>query len=490
MSSEGPSHFVNPMKICILHYIRSDSHRALPHTCNRGVKIMNWRIGILMAALILLGGQSTVEAQGDGQESYHLTLQGAVQLALKHNHTVRIAAFQVEQKQHATEVARSAYFPVLRNESRAFTVTDSQFIQIPAGDLGTAAGTPIPNESVTLNQGGHTFVMSGTTLEQPITQLFSKVKPANDIAASDLNSARANAQETENEIALKVHQIYYKVLIARLHRSATETRLKAAQDLESERVEQVKYGSTLEEQLIESRAQSLEAKQDLLTTELELSDLTMQLNDAIGLPLTTHLSLDPTVVGLRDICSLEDCIKIALRSHPEIVAARAKVEKASAAGRLAKADYVPDISTFARYSYSNNVPFLARNFGTFGVQFTYDLFDGGRRRAEGRESNTQLEQAKENLTRVAEEAELKVQIAYNKLERTMEMVQVSKEVLALREESTRVSAQQMQHGAALKSQADAANAQELDAKTLLLQSQLGYVEAGDELIEAMGQTPK
>ena len=67
----------------------------------------------------------------------------------------------------------------------------------------------------------------------------------------------------------------------------------------------------------------------------------MQLNDAIGLPLTTQLSLDPTVVGLRDICSLEDCIKIALKSHQEIVAARAELEKASAAGRLAKADYVP-----------------------------------------------------------------------------------------------------------------------------------------------------
>src|SRR6202030_3767468 len=126
----------------------------------------------------------------------------------------------------------------------------------------------------TLNQGGRAFVTSGTGLEQPITQLFSRIKPANDIAIADLNAARANTRETENEIALRVHQLYYKVLIAQLHRSATETKIKAAQDLESERVEQVKYGSTLEEELIESRAQSLEAKQDLLTTELELSDLT------------------------------------------------------------------------------------------------------------------------------------------------------------------------------------------------------------------------
>ena len=444
---------------------------------------------LLIAGLSFFGALIPVRAQDGAATSRTITLHEAVELALKHNHMVRIAEFQVEKKQYTKDVARSAYFPAVRNESRAFTVTDSQFIQIPAGDLGSAAGTPIPNQSVTLNQGGHTFVTSGTGLEQPLTQLFTRIKPANDIAIADLNAARANTRETENEIALRVHQLYYKVLIAQLHRSATETKIKAAQDLESERVEQVKYGSTLEEELIESRAQSLEAKQDLLTTELELSDLTMQLDDAIGLPLTTQLSLDATVPGVRDICAPEECIKATLKSHPEIVAARAELKKAFAAVRLTKADYVPDISAFARYSYQSNVPFLARNFGTFGVQFDYDLFDGGRRRAAVRESEAQLAQARENLDRVTEETELRVQTAYNKLQRTKEMVQVSEEVLALREESTRVSTQQLQHGTALKSQADVAVAHELEAKTMLFQSQLDYIQAGDELTEAMGLTP-
>ena len=122
-------------------------------------------------------------------------------------------------------------------------------------------------------------------------------------------------------------------------------------DLESERTQQVKYGSALDEQLIESRAQTLEAKQDLLTTELQLSDLTMQLNDVLGLPVTTQLELDPTVPDVQEPCSREECVKTALASHPEIVAARAEVEKASAGIRLAKADYFPDISAVARYSY-------------------------------------------------------------------------------------------------------------------------------------------
>ena len=127
-----------------------------------------------------------------------------------------------------------------------------------------------------------------------------------------------------------------KMLVTQLHRRATEAKIRAAQDVESERMQQVKYGSTLDEQLIESRAQTLEAKQDLLTTELQLSDLTMQLNDVLGLPITTQLELDPSVPEVQEPCHREECVSTALASHPEIVAARAEVEKASAAVRLSR----------------------------------------------------------------------------------------------------------------------------------------------------------
>ena len=41
----------------------------------------------------------------------------AVQLALKHNHDVRIASYTVDEKQHAKEAAKSSYFPSIRNDS-------------------------------------------------------------------------------------------------------------------------------------------------------------------------------------------------------------------------------------------------------------------------------------------------------------------------------------------------------------------------------------
>jgi outer membrane protein TolC len=451
---------------------------------------MNARIRLLSVGLLFFAVSSLAQAQSEAPKVRHLTLHDAVQMALKQNHLVRIADLKVEEKQHAKDVARSEYFPHISNESRIFHWTDTQFIQLAAGSLGTVAGTPIPEQPVTLSQGGRTFVTSGTSLVQPLTQLFTRIKPANEQARAELDASRANAKETENEIALKVHQIYYSVLIAQLQRSASEARIKAAEDLKSERVQEVKYGSALDQDLIESTAQYLQAKQELLTTELLLSNLTMQLDDAVGLPLTTPLELEPAPSEQMESCKQEECVKIALESHPEVVAAREEVKKASAAVKLSKADYIPDFSAFARYTYSDQVPFLARNFGTFGGEFTYDLFDGGRRRAALDESNTRLAQARENLARVTDDVQLQVQIAYNKLQRTGEMVSVSKELLALRTEASRVSAQQLQRGEALPSQADHAVAQKFDAETLLLQAELDYIQTNDEMTQAMGLTPE
>ena len=444
----------------------------------------------LILALALSGTVAFAGDPGNTASPRHISLHEAVQLALQHNHLIRINQFKVEEKEHAKQAAKSEYFPSIRNESSFLRLTDTQLIQIYPGTLGTVGGSPIPPANSIINQGGRDLTTSGTQLTQPLTTLL-KIRRANDIAQAELKASRQSAQQEQNDVALTIHELYYKILIAQVHRSAMEARIKASEDLQNERVQQVKYGSTLEENLIESRAQLLQAKQELLTTDLQLSDLKLQLNDAIGLPLTTALDLDPNTAEAQPACARETCVVEALASHPEIIQARNEVEKANAALRLAKTDlYVPDVDAFARYSYQNQVPFLARNFGTFGVHFDYDLFDSGRKRAVLKEREAQLSQAKENLARLSDEVELAVQTAYNKLERTDQMQKVSEELLALRTESNRVLHEKLARGEALGSQGDMGTAQELDARTLLLQSKLDYTQANDEIIHAMGRTPE
>jgi outer membrane protein TolC len=445
---------------------------------------------LLVATACWSGMARAQDSSNPTPPARHVTLEEAVQLALKHNHDIRIAGYSVEEKEHAKQASKSQYFPSIRNDSNFMHLTDSQLIEIKPGSLGVAAGTAIPPVNAIINQGGKDLITSGTQISQPLSTLL-KIRRANDLAQADLKAARANAQLSRNNIALAVHQVYYLILITQAHRNATEARIKASEELQSERVEQVKFGSTLEQELIESRAQLLQAKQDILATDLQLSDLQLKLNDLIGLPLTAALDLDPTVSEFQDTCQRQECVAAAEASHPEILAARAEVEKAEAATRLARTDiWVPDIDAFARYSYQENVPFLARNFGTFGVHFGYDLFDSGRKKALLRERQSQLSEAKETLAKLTDHVDLAVETAYNKLERTRQMRQVSEEVVALRSESNRVRQQELLRGAALHSQAEDTIAQEFDAKARLLQSELDYLQAHDELLDAMGRTPE
>jgi outer membrane protein TolC len=444
----------------------------------------------ILTATALSATLAFADETGGAGPSRHITLPEAVQLALKHNHNVRIAQYGVDQKQHAKEAAKSSYFPSIRNDTSFMRLTDTQLIQIKEGSLSAPGGTPIPPVNSIINQGGRSLTTSGTQITQPLTSLL-KVKQANEIAEADVKASREQADLTESDVALEVHEVYYRILIAQAHRSAIEARIKASQDLQSERVQQVRFGSALEQESIESRAQSLRSKQELLTTDLQLSELKLKLNALMGIPLSTGLDLDPTVSEFQQACSREEGVKAALDSHPEIRKARAEVEKAEAAIRLAKTDiWVPDVEAFARYSHQDNVPFLANNFATFGIHLGYELFDGGRKRAVLRERQAQLSQAKENLAKLTDDVELAVETAYNKLERTQEMLKVSEEVLALRSESNRVLQQELLQGAALKSQAGMATAQEFDAQALLLQSQLDYSEAHDEFVHAMGRTPE
>ena len=444
----------------------------------------------LLILTVLSAGQMCVVAQSKEPSAPRtMTLRQAVYLALQHNHQVRISSLKVEEEEHARQVARSAYLPVLNNHSTFAHATDTQFIAIPPGSLGTAGGGPIPSRTLILNQGAQNFGLSDTNLTQPLTDLF-KIKAANDVARADVEASKGKARSVEDQVALVVRQLYYKILMVQSRQQAIEAQIRASEDLQTERVQQVKYGSTLEADLIESRAQSLEAKQDLLAAQLQLSDLRLQFNDTLGIPIQTDVVLESNVPAPPAASSREKCIELALKSNPDIAEAKAELEKADAGVREAKREYIPSVEVFAHYTYADNVPFLARNYGTFGVHFSYDIFDGGKKRATLHERDTQVAQAKENLTRIRDEVEVKVQTAYNKLERTEQMLAVSQELLAARQEAQRVSAQGLQQGTYLRSQAEAAVARESEARTQLLQSQLEYAQAQDELSEVIGQSPK
>jgi outer membrane protein TolC len=183
-------------------------------------------------------------------------------------------------------------------------------------------------------------------------------------------------------------------------------------------------------------------------------------------------------------------IRIALDQSPSVQAAQQAVIKAKAGLGAAKDAYIPDVTGLARYSYQSGVPLLVHNFGTFGFNLTYDLFDGGRRTAEIRDARTLLSQAQVNLDKVQEEVTVDVESAYDKVEQLQSLVEVAQEALTVRTEAARLADAQYEQNAALASAQSEAHAKATSAKASLLEATLGLSLAQGDLKRAIGQMPR
>ena len=439
----------------------------------------------LLAVAVLV---ATSARSQQPSEIRHLTLSGAVTLALGQNHTLKIARLKVAENQQKKAGQRSEYFPSITNQSNVLRVTDLQNIGVPAGAFGTAGGSLVPAQGITIPQGQKTLISSGTQLSQPLTQLI-RIHAANQIAAADVAVSRDDLKKAETEVALQVHTLYFGILIARLQKQAAEQETAYSTERLREAEDDVRNGSALNVAAIQGKAGVLESQQSVLTAQLQLSDLNTELNDLLGLPLDTQLDLDPAVSSNFELRPRQEYLQTAWSENPEILAAEAAVKKAKAGVTAAKSAYIPDITAFARQSYQDGVPFLVRNFGTFGVSLTYDVFDFGKRRAAVREREAQLAQAEENLQRLKDQVGVSIERDYNKLERTKSLVEVANQVVKLRQESERLAQNQLSQGVVLVSDRRQSTAATYKAQADYLQASLGYLLAWAELEQAVGRTP-
>jgi outer membrane protein TolC len=442
-------------------------------------------VWVLVLCLLAL----CVPERASAADPVKLTLAGAVKMAIAQNHELKVARLKVTEDEQKKAAERTGYFPEIKNQSTVARTTAQENIGIPAGAFGLFPdGNLVPNRNVLINQGNQTFITSGTTASQPLTPLI-RIHEANRIAKSEIAASRDNLKNAENEIAVKVHQAYYAILIAHLQKQAAEQERTYSRTLLTESNEDVQKGSALKVSVIESQAGLLQSEQDLLTVDLRISDLQSQLNDLLGLPIDTPLVLSPVEPAFLDQSPRYETLQMALSENPQISAASEAVQQAKAAVTAAKSAYIPDVSVFARQSYQSGVPFLVHNFGTFGATLNYDVFDFGKRRAVVREREAQLAQAQENLERIKDAVSVQIEQSLNKVQRTQQMLYVAGEVVKLRQESERLAENQLTQGVVLVSTRRQATAASYKAQANLLQSQLAYLLAHAELEQTIGRTP-
>src|ERR1700744_1031781 len=271
--------------------------------------------GRLFLPLVLLGSTFVVNsvAQQPSTTPIRLTLDQAINLALKQNHSIHLGSLSVDQMRSKKDEARSNYFPQIKASSSVLHITELAGVEIPAGALGTFASTgPVPAKPLFIDQGGLTGYTGGVGLDQPLTQLF-RIHQANIAANEDVLVAKTQLDQTQDAIALQVRQLYYNILINEQKLQASQDQLAAAQIKDDESRSDVGRGNALEISALQTKAAILQTQQESLTLRLQGNDLRRQLADALGLPIETRIELDPEATSTAlDIPTRADAIRIAL----------------------------------------------------------------------------------------------------------------------------------------------------------------------------------
>ena len=455
------------------------AHRKIqtPRSQNRDLR--HPIAGLLILAVFALSGVAHAEKR-------RITLEEAVQLAIRQNSLVKMAHLKTKEMDARVGEARANYFPVLSNQSDAAHLRSIEHMEIPMGALGVyPIPGPVPGANASLPLGHHDFLLSTTTAAQPITQMF-KIHAGVAVAHADAGIARDDARRAENEVALKMKQFYYGLLSAEQRQQAVELKIKAGEERLSEARNGVEAGAVLELKVLEGKAQIADAHHKLGSLEDAISDMKVEFNDLAGLPLDTDVELVTPQINGGD-ATMGDLESEALQHNPEVAAAQQTLKKAQAGLSAAHAEFIPEIGAFAQYIHQDGVPLLTENNSALGLRMNWTLFEFGKRSGQVHERRAQVAEAEENLRHTENRVRVEIEKSVRKVRRTETGLEAARESVEAREEMRRITANQVEAKTANDSALKEADAELAEAQAELFQAEAERSTARAELERTLGQ---
>jgi outer membrane protein TolC len=396
--------------------------------------------------------------------TYRLSLEDAQRLALANNTGLTVGRLGVQEKSIAVDAARRDYFPKLLGNFNYFHFNDN-LGKVATFRTGTLGILPPGTHTIAASVVNQDSTLTAITLAQPITKLIA-VNAAVQLARADAVIAQAQLDKGTRDLLSGVAQAY--------HGSYGAQRIEAALDLEvqvAERLARINSDP-------EIRVAMIEAQQALLQVRSQLTELTEQLSNLLGLPSCTRYELVEPLPPPVPVNDAEEAVQLALRCNPQVQEAEANVEKARAALKIANADFIPDVNVFGSYFNQTSASYIQPNFGAFGVSASYAFIDWGKRRCVKDQRETQIAQASYNVRATVEKIRLETVQAYVGYRQAQQAFGLANEMVRARKDAE----SRLKDPAGLET-AKAATAK---AELELIQAEIAYRVAHAHIITALG----
>jgi outer membrane protein len=293
--------------------------------------------------------------------------------------------------------------------------------------------------------------------------------------------AQLQSERAYQTVANEVSVAYYQVLRTRaLRKTAADAVRRAEDDLDV--AKKLAKGGVLEkEKVLRAEVQLAENRRLLDAAEGAEAVAIAALNLAIGI----NVNAPTGIVESSDVPpftqSLAECLQTAVGLRREFQVARQSIQVADEGRRVARADFAPRVTAEgALIDLEQSAPRGHLDLPVGFIKLEWGLFEGGKRVAELRVSESKIRAAIAEAESVADTIAFQVTEAYRQLVTARLGIDRSRPAVTQAEESDRLVRARFKQG-------DATSAEITDAESALTRAQQSYLNSIHDYLIALAR---
>jgi outer membrane protein TolC len=345
-----------------------------------------------LALLVAVGAPSTVAGA-----VRPLTLQEAVDIALRSNPALAAADGRESGSWAARDRAAAERWPQLRLDSRLAHVSEVPVNTLPGLGSLALADKDTWVSTATLQQ----LVYSGGRVSALVRQ-----------AGQTAEAARATRLRSRQLVAFGAERAFRLLLAAQEQLDVAAKNLAAAEDHQRVAADRFSARVAARFDVLRAEVQREEARQDGIRADGELQVARAQLLQALGLTGGEYQAQPPVSAAADGVePGIEELLAAAARQRPDLVALARQRAAAEAGVGAARAERYPTLALAADYQYATPESTTVFSRWSVGALLSLPLLDGGRARAHRGAAEAVLTQARAAFDLAQRQVEVEVRQA-------------------------------------------------------------------------------
>jgi outer membrane protein TolC len=372
---------------------------------------------------LFLGAKAEgMKAQDASSGDQKMTLNSAVDLALKQNLDIQVANIETAAREQERVIARSELLP-----QASFEADDS----VNRHNLKALLGTSIPIAAVPHNIGPYDAVQFGPEFSAPIFDLT--LIRQYQASGHRLLASLADEQTVREETVLLTVSEYMAHLRALASITAAQSRVELATRLAQQADDLLKDGVASKIDVSRAQVKLKEEQQSLIDAQRDADTTVYALKRILNMPDSQRIEFpDQQDFFQTPSLDLSDPMATALAHRPELESLGETIKAAQLSHKAAVADSLPKI-TFAGFWNEQGQAFAAADPGyQYQASVNIPIFTGGRLRAERKttalaeqQTQKQLVQEKNLVTEQVRDGQVELQAALHQVELGRQEVQLA-----------------------------------------------------------------